>query len=769
MNKELAEIIIKTDKSDYRFELFALDICSQEHGVTFLPTSQSWDRGRDGRTRGSSSSGFDNLLCSTLNTEVDGKIEADLLRITATSSPRHLIYCSSQPLSEHHIDGIDKMIRRHVPGGTITIYGALQLAKLSEIHSKTFEKHYFAEVESIRTSLIEEPKEEEKLGLRLALITLGCAHGPMLRTDVLHSLILEILKLKGPQTPQEISGGLSTDLGLPRPLPLGLIEDALKREHGEQTIALVNWRWQLTAYGEQELARLPIQSADYLLEGRNAIRTKLESLVGFHFPEQQYKQIWSSFLDFLATLFYENGLSVIHAIDSYLGSSEMKEEPDLKELLVAGAVKCASMCASTPESIVRLKNAILDTLTERTGPAFEWLTRTCERFVTLCCLGLESTSSTEVRRSLTASDTVLDSDIVLNYLCEGEPDHAATKELLANWRSAGGQILASPVVLEEVAYHAWISQRDFVETRHMLGTLKPYERSRFIRNAFVRSFHAVSTKPEQWDIYISQYRGNSETDYSRIRQKLVQRLQVQVLPDNYDKALADEIAAYALEYKKREGDYEADEAYQDRWHKRNRDGHLLAAIHAARNAAAERDSSANIILLSSSQVLRAAERKFLGRLGNRPFVFSSRAFAYMISMMPNVQLAADSLRRALFEFGYRAKLSDAERRALRIIRSSGAYDLPWGDRDLLKQQLSGSIHRQALATGVPDAKIRGEFNSGAVPETSAAILADALKNLAKGSADATRLQAAEQKILELETELARTNAALRIAAKKPAR
>ena len=112
MNAAIAEAIIRVDKNDYRFEEFARAICSLEHGVEFFPKSKTWDRGRDGRTKGSASSGFTNILCATLNKDIDGKVEADLLRLTATSSPKHLIYLLFSTLSfEHRIDEIDKTIR----------------------------------------------------------------------------------------------------------------------------------------------------------------------------------------------------------------------------------------------------------------------------------------------------------------------------------------------------------------------------------------------------------------------------------------------------------------------------------------------------------------------------------------------------------------------------------------------------------------------------------------------------------------------------------
>jgi len=95
MNDSIAKLIIEDCHNDYLFEQFCLELCSKEHKIEFLPTSQSWDRGRDGRTAGPSRGSHRNLLCSTLNRDIDGKVEADLLRVTQTSSPDHLVYCSS--------------------------------------------------------------------------------------------------------------------------------------------------------------------------------------------------------------------------------------------------------------------------------------------------------------------------------------------------------------------------------------------------------------------------------------------------------------------------------------------------------------------------------------------------------------------------------------------------------------------------------------------------------------------------------------------------
>lgn len=113
-----------------------------------------------------------------------------------------------------------------------------------------------------------------------------------------------------------------------------------------------------------------------------------------------------------------------------------------------------------------------------------------------------------------------------------------------------------------------------------------------------------------------------------------------------------------------------------------------------------------------------------------------------------------------------AKLTDAERRALRIIRSSGAYDLPWADRQLLQNQLTSAIHREAAILGLSDRRVRALVLNGTEPATSAKVMADALRNLATSTVDEERIREAERRILQLETELAQTRATLKKAGKQ---
>ena len=138
MYAAVAEIIIENEKNDYRFEIFTREICEQHEGIDFVPTSQSWDRGRDARSTTAGKGSHRNLICATLNRDVNAKVEADLLRVTATSSPDRLIYCSSQKLSEQKVDEINKLVKRHVPSGSVLILGGIQLGALGEKYGRYF-------------------------------------------------------------------------------------------------------------------------------------------------------------------------------------------------------------------------------------------------------------------------------------------------------------------------------------------------------------------------------------------------------------------------------------------------------------------------------------------------------------------------------------------------------------------------------------------------------------------------------------------------------
>ncbi len=521
MFEALAELILQVESNSYRFENFCIALVGKHEGVKYLPTSQSWDMGRDGRSSHRGMGTHANILCATLNENLDGKSEADVLRLTASAAPDRIAYCSSQKLSEHRCDEISVALQRHAQGKSIIVYGAKQLASMANNNDETrelFGTFYGAELQEIRATILSNHPgaAPPSAGLRLALLAFGSKEGSELRDELLRSVIIDRLTRETPATVQEIVASFSADLGLPRALPGMFLFNALERASQEGSVERIGVAWRLTEKGAEEQSRLPLQGIKELLDGRQTIRAEIERLIGKKLADQQFEQVWTSLLDGMSGMFYASGLEVIRSIDELL-SHDLSSEPTLNlrrelELVTHRAVAAIT----TSELRHETERALLDLFTERQGPAFEWFTRVSERFVALCSLGLEHETGTALRETLTAQRLVLDSDIILDFLCPGEPNHSTSRDLLLNWLGIGGRILVSPIVLEEVAHNAWISERDFSETEALLGKLESRELGRYIRNPFVRTFHFFKSRAPQWEMYIRQYKGNAPGDYTKI-------------------------------------------------------------------------------------------------------------------------------------------------------------------------------------------------------------------------------------------------------------
>jgi len=82
------------------------------------------------------------------------------------------------------------------------IYGSEQLAHLAAKHSQVFEKSYPAEINSVRTSLLERTETEDRIGLRPGLITIGTDDGPALRREILRRTVQSCFNRKAPRAPR---------------------------------------------------------------------------------------------------------------------------------------------------------------------------------------------------------------------------------------------------------------------------------------------------------------------------------------------------------------------------------------------------------------------------------------------------------------------------------------------------------------------------------------------------------------------------------------
>jgi hypothetical protein len=751
----LIESILLSESSDSRFEKFCAELYERSENITLLPTSSTYDRGRDAISLSPSRGSHAVVICATLNKDIDDKVRSDLLRISGTTDPDRLIYCSSQRLTEHKKDQLEAEIRKVLkPSCSAAMQGCVQIGKLSARFPEVFQKFYQAEISTLRNTLLAFQHGEEsveKTGLRLALITAGSDDARALRKNISKRAVLDVLRQYGQVTPGKVAVVLSADLRLPKTLDENFIISILSEMVEQKLVEVVGGAYVFTEKGREEAEAIPKSALENFAAGRGLIRLSLQQLTGIAFAEAQFETLWSTLLDVLGEVFYSNGLHIILAVNELIAGEQATAEPKteaLDTLLRAGAKRIGALMSS-PEQGREVEQAVIDLFTERKGEAFEWLSHVCERFVGLCSLGLEANSSDEIRKVLTRNRFVLDSDILITLMCEGEPDHKVARDLIGDFRKRGGKVLTSSVILEEVAHHAWISERDFRATEHLLGKLAPHERRRYVDNAFARTFHALARSradAKKWSVYIQQFRGTSSSDYTRVLRVLKSELAIGILPLSGSDGLTGRIAQYLRDTILASGAADQEFLPKKLLDKTNRDAAVLASIAQARGHIAESGQQGSIVLLSSSRLLDRAYESFRADLGYPKAVISLGAFSYLLSLLPNVSLGAGTLRRALFEFGKSAHMPDTERLALRVIRGVDEFDLPFARRVTLRDRLEENLYSEASKLGMKVSVTRAKFEEADPKIEPASLLVKSLQQMAISDSRASEAAEAQRKI-----------------------
>jgi hypothetical protein len=758
----IAEQIILGETNPVRFEKFCTELLSSSEGITLVPTSTTYDRGRDARSLSASRGSHAAIVCVSLNQEVDEKTEADLERVVSTSSPDRLIYCSSQKLTEHKIDQLTASVRSHLPATcSVLVVGSIQLAHLAEKFDTIFGKFYPGEIKTIEDAFLSTDAREDTAstrGLRLALIAFGTEDARALRTNVSRRAVSDALKSLKTAAAPAIAVKLSADLRLPRTINSQFLQTVLDGLQRDGFVSEELGKWSLTEKGKSEATSIPPEAVRQLLAGRTIIRQSLEGLTGIKLPDKQFESLWSTLLDFLSEGFYSNGFAIIEAVNELLSSreSDVGSTPNLDALLHEAAKRIGALF-SGPELGEEHEQAVLDMFTERSGPAFEWLSNVCERYVALCALGLEASSTEEVKAVLRRHRLVLDSDIILKFLCEAEPEHTVVRDLIARWRRLGGKLLLSTPILEEVAHHAWISEAGYRDNKYLLGKLEPNELRRYAENAFVRAFlfleRNLKDADKKWRIYIGQFRGTRSFDYSNVLGVLQDELGAEVMPCSYDDSLKTKISNDLCQMLAELKGIGVEQLSKQDVGKAERDGQVLACLAEARETQRRLGFDLTVSLLSSSTRLRKEEHRFRQYFGSPNAVISLGVLTYLISLLPDVSLGAGSLRRALFEFGESAHLPDPQRLALRMIKATGEFSIPWARRRTLSRHLEKTLHIEARKRSQDIGKLKREFVEAKETANPAEIVVQTLRTMAVNDAKTEALNQATRSIRVLETKV----------------
>ncbi len=754
------QTVLSAEENPSRFERFCVEVLSAvEGGAAVVPTSAVWDRGRDGRGIGALTGLF---VCSSLRDDVDAKSIEDVERLSQTTRQvTRLYFCSSQPLTEHRSDQMAASIAEYFPASTaVVVLGSKQLADLGRRHDGILERLYGGEIKDVLSRLEREPDGAEELqGLRLALLSTGAEDSVAIREMVYRNAILDTLLDGSGKTLEKIAIDLSGMLRLGRPVEsVGLVPYLKGLQAEGAVVDIARGVYAISEAGRSLVDSTKSESAASFVEGRNAIRRVFEEAVGSPILDDDFMRMWGVFEERLTYYLQSRGEQIVAEVSMIFGDASAAESPstDQSNSLsflddLAAAVAATTRHAERQEAI---RQAVKDLFADRTGDAAKWLVSVCAAFITACTMGLEYRSGEVVRSLMRRMALVLDTDVVLSLMAEGEPDHVAVTTIVKKWRQNKGKVLVATPVLQEVAYHASIADNDFGQVKFRLPGSEEY-RLRIVENAFVRAFASLmandsAVKLQHWRAYISQFRGISEYDYSRVFEYLASEHGVSRLPDR-DAIQASEVESvkrFLLDLvesqKLRVGKNERDKA--------SRDAELYVSLvsHLSRLRDADPDSSC--LLISSARRIASVDDEF--RLsGEGRLVLSTSAALFLVSTLPTVSLGLSALKSFLFEDRRSRFTSDFERTVLRMVSSSREHSaFVFSRRGLLMRELkSRLVSRAETVGGAPHRQDLFEVEKTALKPANREMLVDTLAEALDAVSGNSRT---DKRLKEALTELA---------------
>lgn len=442
--------LLDLETNPLRFERLCIDLYREAEGVELVPTSRSWDQGRDARpiSLRPRIPALQPILCVSLDAKLDEKIETDIRKVSRTTKTQAVVFCTPHSLSEHACDKIEARIRTLDPRlVTVRVLGRTQLTALGERYPQVIRMQYAAELANLESALtggIRPDADPEKIGLRLALITQTGDDARALRFDLAKRLLLEALDSAGPASPGNLATIVSGRLHLPRSLSGNYVSQVLEQASNDGLVLLVGTAYDLTTLGREFLASVPADAGQRLLEGRQSIREAIKVLSGHDLSDEQYERVWNILQDGLAELFYEHGAAIVQMVSGVLAGDGASSERGLTRRLIERLADKILPLFSSRNQGEEVRLALIDMFSEKEQACFQWLTQVCSVYMMMCSLGFETLSTQQVKQVLQNLWLVPDSDVIISLLCVREPNHEQVKRIVDTWRQLGGKLLVSP-------------------------------------------------------------------------------------------------------------------------------------------------------------------------------------------------------------------------------------------------------------------------------------------------------------------------------------
>ncbi len=705
----MADSILAAEVHATRFEDFCIDLFREVDGIEYVGTSRTYDLGADGRSvdrAGCESAPF--ILCS-LRRDVAGKFLADLQVLSQHQQPKEVLACSNQPLSDYAERQIRVGLLQSCPTlNNARVLGVDKLAQLCMRYPTAFASHYHAELAAVKDVLAMPDDNLERIeitGMRIALTTQLGSSCQELRDDLIHNLVLSALAGGNPLPPSLIAKHVSDCLHLHRIIQHEwLTEPLVALAKLDQVTRTTDGKYVITDGGRRELTSRTKRGVDSAMEGQQFVRQTIEDLTGETLAPPEFARLWATFQQGIADMFMTHGLRVVEAVLSVVeNKSPLSDFPDIHSCLLRLAKQVGESGFVGQRKGV-IEQAVRDLFHESHSYAFDWLAGLCSVYASVCLLGLEPAAQQQVEARLREIDLLIDTDVILSLLSEGEPTHESVDNVVRLWQRVGGRMFAPDSVLKEAAYHAWISTSDYEGVWKLLPKMNEQDGMRLIDNAFVRGFFRVARGqyyPRKWSQYISVYKGASEYDYSKLVELLAEYGVSPLMEDIIDPSFAACVGERLLQGRATSERVTPREAQRING-KAQRDGRIVALLHALREQKT-RAARGTAVLVSSSTLLRSACQTFRPRLGETEAVVPLAAVAYLLSLVPGVKIALSSLTRVLFDTRFAEHIAPLERLAFRIMKASDEYPyaLHWSKRGVLKREIRNQIAKLAAARGQP--------------------------------------------------------------------
>lgn len=773
----IAQTLIERDTEPLRFERFCADLVSSIEGdARIVTTSSNYDRGRDAVSVGGAV--YVVVMCS-LTDALDAKAISDAKKLArglgfSKRPPDAVYFCSSQAFTEARADKIEADMRGalSLQAGfdRVTALSGVKLAQLAARQPALFEKHYPRDLADIRKVLAEgADADESEHALRLALSTSAADDAAVIREGVWKAL-LRFHLARGAASANALCASISNYLKLSASISThvlvshlnGLIDDGEVENNGGV--------YSLTEDGQAAFEADEARVAKGLFDGKQSLVAALKSHLNTEITPDQSERMWHAVQEQLASVFHERGREVLSQI-SLLLNEHNQHEPAEEFDLVAALADAAAGAFDHADQKQEVRTAIRDIVLEGEAEAVRWLARAAYGFVCACAMGLEERTRAALESVIGGTSLIFDTDVVLSYLSPDEPAHDAVKAIRTRWKALGGKVLLADEVAAEVAYHAWIAQTDADHVGpHLLKTV--LDRQVLSRNAFVRGFARLladgKAKRNQWNAWITQFRGRDRNDVSATKETLTRDHGFGVLPPPSGKyrGLAERIRNHLQDEEnkqQREKPFDKHDEFVRR-DKMKRDATLFASTMQIREQADEGEGSGLTFLLTSSSRFARLERKF--RQNEDSFVLTIPAVLYLLSMAPDRGLGLTALRGFIFDERWKERINDFELMALRLVKESDQFDLPWAKRHVLLRRLGDRARRIAIDRSkgrgrdskVLTTQVEKEWTTADGKQQMLRELASALDDIAADRRAELELARAQAEIAELKRQLAEERA-----------